>query len=186
MKKNANNGPKTPVSAPSKPTPAASKSASAPAPASKPVKKVAAPKASTPKAKTVPSQAPAPTASVPVAPKTMPVPKAVPVAPKVAPAAPNVVPAIKAPTPETVAVTTIGARIDVGFGNGLYIRGEGAGLNWDKGILLENITADRWQIVLQGVTTPVVFKFLLNDETWSLGEDYVITPGSTLLLEPSF
>src|SRR5688572_5617630 len=30
-------------------------------------------------------------------------------------------------------VTTITARVDVGFGNALFLRGEGAGLSWNKG-----------------------------------------------------
>jgi hypothetical protein len=30
-------------------------------------------------------------------------------------------------------VTTIEAKIDVGFGNNLFVRGEGPGLSWEKG-----------------------------------------------------
>lgn len=164
MKKKASGSPKTPVSAPSKPTPAASKPVPASVGTSEPAKKNSPAKVKVPKV----SGAVASASSKPM------------------PVGSTVVPAVKAPVPEGAAVTTIIAQVDVGFGNGIYIRGEGAGLNWDKGILMENVAADRWQIILRGVTTPVVFKFLLNDETWSVGEDYVITPGSSLALVPLF
>lgn len=100
----------------------------------------------------------------------------------------NTMPAIKASAVETVPPTTIVAQLDVGFGNQLFIRGEGPGLSWEKGVPLENLAADRWQIVLEGVGAPVTFKFLVNDDPtkWSLGEDYVVSPGSTLALVPAF
>ncbi len=97
-----------------------------------------------------------------------------------------VAPAVKAPAVEVVAETIVVAQLDIGFGNQLFIRGEGAGLNWDKGLLMDNIAADRWQIVLKGATAPLVFKVLINDETWSLGDDYVVSPGSTLAISPLF
>jgi hypothetical protein len=104
------------------------------------------------------------------------------------PASKDTVPAIKAPRGDSVPPTTIVAQIDVGFGNQLYVRGEGAGLSWEKGVLLDNLAADRWQLVLEGVTAPVTFKFLLNDDSskWSIGEDFVVSPGSTLALVPLF
>lgn len=42
-------------------------------------------------------------------------------------------PAVKT-APSSVVTTKIVALIDVGFGNTLYIRGEGPGLSWEKGI----------------------------------------------------
>jgi hypothetical protein len=33
---------------------------------------------------------------------------------------------------------------------------------------------------------PVVFKFLLNDKLWSVGEDYVLKPGASGSYTPSF
>ncbi|MFA5265904.1 MAG: hypothetical protein WC378_18950 [Opitutaceae bacterium] len=93
---------------------------------------------------------------------------------------------MKAPAVEVVADTIVVAQLDIGFGNQLFIRGEGAGLNWEKGLLMDNVSADRWQIVLKGATAPLVFKFLINDVTWSIGDDYVVSPGSTLALAPLF
>lgn len=40
--------------------------------------------------------------------------------------------------------TRVVIHYDVGFGNNLFIRGSGANLSWDKGILLHNIRPDEW------------------------------------------
>ena len=95
-------------------------------------------------------------------------------------------PVVIAPKPNTVVATTIIAQIDIGFGNILYIRGNGGGLSWDQGLPMTNATADQWKITLSKTTKPVTYKFLVNDLTWSAGEDYVIEPGSTVTLVPTF
>lgn len=95
-------------------------------------------------------------------------------------------PAVKAPAVETLPTTTLLAQVDVGFGNTLVVRGEGGGLSWEKGVAMENLDATQWKLVLPSTTTPVVFKFLINDEQWSLGDDYVAVPGSTSSLAPLF
>lgn len=82
--------------------------------------------------------------------------------------------------------TTISAQIDIGFGNSLYIRGEGPGLSWDRGVLMNCVADDLWQIALAESARPVVFKFLVNDLSWSAGEDYTAAPGASVTLKPSF
>src|SRR5262245_30389241 len=57
-------------------------------------------------------------------------------------------------------VTTITARFDTGFGNALYVRGSGAGLNWDNGIPMTCIRSDEWQLTLGESARPVTFKLL--------------------------
>lgn len=94
------------------------------------------------------------------------------------------VPAVK--VAPTAVVTTISASIDVGFGNALYLRGEGPGLSWDKGVKLACVANDKWTIVLGESARPYVFKFLLNDEVWSTGEDFTADPGVSITLTPSF
>jgi hypothetical protein len=98
-------------------------------------------------------------------------------------------PARKAPAKKPAIKTTrtiITAQIDVGFGNALYIRGEGPGLSWDKGIVMDCIADDQWIITISDATMPVVFKFLLNDITWCVGNDYVVEPGGSAALVPVF
>ncbi len=92
---------------------------------------------------------------------------------------------VKKPAPRPT-LTTINAQIDVGFGNTLYIRGEGSGLSWDKGMVMDCVADDRWVITLSDAVTPVTFKFLLNDLTWCVGNDYVVMPGEAVTLVPSF
>jgi hypothetical protein len=103
-----------------------------------------------------------------------------------APAIKGQAPVVIAPKPSMVVATTIVAQIDIGFGNILFLRGNGAGLSWDQGLAMENATADQWRITLAKTTKPVTFKFLVNDLTWSAGEDYVVEPGSTVTLVPTF
>ncbi len=82
--------------------------------------------------------------------------------------------------------TTIVAQVDVGFGNALYIRGEGPGLSWEKGVSLECVADDKWSIALEETTKPIVYKFLLNDQTWCKGDDHVAQPGTTATVSPVF
>jgi hypothetical protein len=86
----------------------------------------------------------------------------------------------------TAVVTTISANIDVGFGNALFLRGEGAGLSWEKGLRMECTAGDRWQLTLGDSSRPFVFKFLINDEVWSTGDDYTVAPGASATFTPSF
>jgi hypothetical protein len=90
------------------------------------------------------------------------------------------------PVAPTRLVTTITALIDVGYGNTLFLRGEGPGLSWDKGIALDSVANDKWTITFPESERPIVFKFLLNDVTWSSGEDFTVAPGTSITLTPVF
>jgi hypothetical protein len=161
--------------------------------------------AKTPRARTkkTPAAAPAPaTVAVEVAPA--PVAIAVPAAPAPAPApvaAPTPVPAEEAKSlvvaaltvaaaPKAVTakpvVTTLTACIDVGFGNTLYLRGEGPGLSWDQGVPMDCISSDQWQLTLPESARPLVVKFLINDQTWSVGPDYTVPAGTHFTIAPQF
>jgi hypothetical protein len=100
--------------------------------------------------------------------------------------------AVSAPTPAAVVAkpkggrVTIVAKVDVGFGNSLFVRGDEPYLHWAKGTALGNIAGDRWEIVLSGVEKPFEFKFLVNDSGWSAGENYCVNPGDTVTLTPAF
>ncbi|WP_145928948.1 hypothetical protein OH491_09795 [Termitidicoccus mucosus] len=83
-------------------------------------------------------------------------------------------------------VTTIVANIDIGFGNTLYVRGEGGGLNWETGVALDCVADDKWTISLSDAASPVVFKLLVNDLVWSVGENHTVPPGGELAVSPVF
>jgi hypothetical protein len=82
--------------------------------------------------------------------------------------------------------TIIFAKIDIGFGNHLYIRGEGQDLSWDHGIALDCVGTGLWTTTIKNAATPVVFKLLVNDLSWSTGADFVAEPGQSLTVHPSF
>lgn len=82
--------------------------------------------------------------------------------------------------------TVIKAKIDIGFGNTLFLRGEGPGLSWDAGVPMNSEGSDTWTSTVSGAKSQVIFKFLVNDISWNVGEDYVVDPGSTVELAPSF
>lgn len=82
--------------------------------------------------------------------------------------------------------TIISVKVDVGFGNQVYLRGEGAGLTWDKGVPAVSSASDLWLVTLPELSGPARFKVLVNDSAWSLGEDYTVHPGQCLTIEPRF
>lgn len=84
------------------------------------------------------------------------------------------------------AVTQVEATIDVGWGNTLFIRGEGAGLSWDKGTPMACVDASSWVWLTTAALTRVRFKLLINDELWAGGDDQTVEPGSRIAVEPAF
>jgi hypothetical protein len=133
------------------------------------------------------------TATPSAAPKTAaPIPSPVLAAkPIVAATAPAATPApVKAAPAKSAMVTsaapiTIEARIDVGFGNKLFVRGTGEGLSWERGIPLENVDSKTWRLTVSA-KDKVQFKLLLNDSVWAQGEDLVAAPGKKVEVTPAF
>lgn len=123
------------------------------------------------------------TVSKPVAP-VIPAAKPVTAAPVTAVAAPEKA-VVASPSARPV-VTSVAAKIDVGFGNSLFIRGQGDGLSWDKGTPLQCVDASTWIWSTTGARGSVVFKLLINDELWSQGEDLVVQAGQKAEVEPVF
>jgi len=82
-------------------------------------------------------------------------------------------------------VTTIDVKADVGFGNTVYLRGQGAGLSWEKGVPLACVNSATWRWTGEP-KAPVTFKLLINDKVWSAGNDLTIAPGQKLEITPVF
>ncbi len=85
----------------------------------------------------------------------------------------------------TSKTVTIEAKIDVGFGNTLYLRGEGHGLSWNEGIPLTCVDSSTWKWSGEAVDK-LKFKLLLNDAVWSKGDDLIAAPGQRVEISPSF
>jgi hypothetical protein len=104
---------------------------------------------------------------------------------KKAPAKKAAAPKAKIPSKQVVK-TSIIARVDVGFGNQLYIRGSGAGLSWDKGLALVNVSSYEWAFASTEAKGDVTFKFLINDEIWAEGENITVAKGGSSISSPVF
>lgn len=66
----------------------------------------------------------------------------------------------------------------IGIGNRLFIRGEGPGLSWDRGVPLQFVSIGKWRWETNDATGPVRFKLYKNDaiECAALGEQ-AVEPG---------
>ncbi len=82
--------------------------------------------------------------------------------------------------------TIIFAKIDIGFGNHLYIRGEGPGMSWDHGTAMDCVGTGLWTTTIKNAATPIIFKLLVNDLSWSTGADFVAVPGQSVTIDPAF
>ena len=83
-------------------------------------------------------------------------------------------------------VTRIVANVDVGWGNMLYIRGEGAGLSWEQGVPMLCNNGTEWHWTAETDAEPISFKFLVNDEKWAAGENVTINAGDVHISTPTF
>ncbi len=68
----------------------------------------------------------------------------------------------------------------------LYLRGEGAGLNWEKGTQLKPKTDDEWIWESDEPFTSGEFKVLINDKTYELGSSHPLYPGASIRINPKF
>ncbi|MFA6135572.1 MAG: hypothetical protein WC869_16300 [Phycisphaerae bacterium] len=103
-----------------------------------------------------------------------------------APAKKTVAPAKKKPITTEPPATFITAKIDIGFGNHLYLRGTGPGLSWDHGLAMDCVGAGLWTSTVRNATSPVIFKVLVNDLSWSEGNDFIVEPGQSVTVIPTF
>jgi hypothetical protein len=51
---------------------------------------------------------------------------------------------------------------------------------------MDCVADDVWSIALPAGEGEVIFKFLVNDLSWSSGSDYVVASGTTVELVPGF
>lgn len=82
-------------------------------------------------------------------------------------------------------IAKVQAEINIGWGNTLFIRGQGGNLNWDKGIPMVNTQENIWTWETNTQDT-IEFKVLLNDEQWSEGDNYILKPSQVIKVKPTF
>jgi hypothetical protein len=84
--------------------------------------------------------------------------------------------------------TPIRVHYDVGMGNRITVRGDTDPFHWDCGLDAQNAAADVWEVQLDRVPAGATFQFkpLINDATYSTGDNYVGTGGQSLDIYPAF
>ena len=79
------------------------------------------------------------------------------------------------------------ASVFIGIGNKPFVRGSGAGLNWDKGIAMEFVEIGKWQwIAPADLDEPVELQLFRNDEDVDSTGKYTLEPGQQLDISPVF
>jgi hypothetical protein len=82
--------------------------------------------------------------------------------------------------------TALVATAYIGIGNKLFLRGEGPGLSWDKGQLMEFLAIGKWGWKTTDASAPVSCKIYRNDEAPMLDDNIVIDPGERAEIAPRF
>jgi hypothetical protein len=83
-------------------------------------------------------------------------------------------------------LTIVEAKVDVGLGNALYIRGQGDGLRWDKGQPLSPGFGGSWIWKTGNAKDKVLFRLLLNDKICAKGGDVGVEAGKMIEVVPVF
>jgi hypothetical protein len=86
---------------------------------------------------------------------------------------------------DPAAAIVIAVNVDLGSHDGLFIRGSGGGLRWDKGEALTCVNQRTW-VWSTHVKEKLEFRLLLNDEVWERGEIHVLEEGNTIAVTPDF
>lgn len=83
-------------------------------------------------------------------------------------------------------LTRVVIHCDVGFNNSIFIRGSGANLSWDKGIMLLNTRPDEWVWETDQSFNSCEFKVLINDTQYEQADNHILTNGNSLEYTPCF
>jgi len=73
--------------------------------------------------------------------------------------------------------TRLLATAYIGIGNKLFIRGEGPGLSWDKGVPMQFVSIGKWGWATNDALSPVRCELYKNDDTAALTGEVVLDPG---------
>lgn len=82
--------------------------------------------------------------------------------------------------------TRVVIHCDVGFNNNIFIRGNGANLSWDQGILLRNTRPDEWVWETNQSFHSCEFKVLINDTQYEQGNNHKLNYADDIEYRPIF
>jgi hypothetical protein len=77
--------------------------------------------------------------------------------------------AAPAPAVSSDGATRLLVTAYIGIGNRLFIRGDGPGLTWEKGVPLQFVSIGKWRWETAEASSPIKFKLYKNDEIESAG-----------------
>ena len=96
-------------------------------------------------------------------------------------------PPVKKPVRTKKSDSAVIASVFIGIGNKPFVRGSGAGLNWDKGIAMEFVEIGKWQWIPPAeLKEPVELQLFRNDEDADSTGRYTLEPRQQLDLSPVF
>jgi hypothetical protein len=90
---------------------------------------------------------------------------------------PSEAPATIEPSVSADGATRLLVTAYIGIGNKLYIRGDGPGLSWDKGVPMKFVSIGKWGWATDEATGPVACKLYKNDESAALSGEVFLEPG---------
>ena len=73
--------------------------------------------------------------------------------------------------------TRLLATAYIGIGNKLFIRGDGPGLSWDKGVPMQFVSIGKWGWATHDAAAPVRCTLYKNDDTAALTGEITLEPG---------
>ncbi len=88
--------------------------------------------------------------------------------------------------PSTDGLTRLAVTAYIGIGNKLFVRGEGPGLSWEKGVPLQFVSIGKWRWETADAAEPVTLKLLKNDEQECTLGEVTIAPGQQCDVSANF
>ena len=92
---------------------------------------------------------------------------------------------VKTPLLDSEEVSLV-ANLHIGIGNVPYVRGEGAGLSWEKGTEMQFLEIGKWEWRASEAHETVRARIFLNDKISAFGEDIEINAGEQVEVFPEF
>jgi hypothetical protein len=74
----------------------------------------------------------------------------------------------------------------IGIGNKIFVRGEGPGLSWEKGVPMEFVSIGKWSWKASDATAPVKIQLYKNDDLAAQGDAIAIPAGHHVEATPVF
>ena len=91
-----------------------------------------------------------------------------------------------APAKTTDGSTRLLVTAYIGIGNKVFIRGEGPGLSWEKGVPMEFVSIGKWSWETSEAAEPVKLQLYKNDDLAAQGEAITLPPGHHIETTPVF